>query len=51
MSEENKSQKFRLKNMEETKNYFIKEADQNELMSRMHKKISTTLSYTENFLF
>ena len=29
MAEENKSQEFRLKNTEETRNYFIKEIDQN----------------------
>ena len=29
MAEENKSQEFRLKNIEETRNYFIKEIDQN----------------------
>ena len=33
MSEENISQEFRLKNKEETRNYFIKEIDPNELMS------------------
>ena len=30
MSKENISQEFRLKNIEETRNYFIKEIDQNE---------------------
>ena len=41
MREENISQQFRLKNIEEIKNYFIKETDQNKLMSKKHKKIST----------
>ena len=33
MSEENVSQEFRLKNIDETRNYFIEEINQNELMS------------------
>ena len=38
MAEENICQEFRFKNIEETRNYFIKEIDQNELMSNKHKK-------------
>ena len=38
MHEENINQGFRLKNIEEIKRFFIKEADQNELMSKKHKK-------------
>ena len=34
MSEENISREFRLKNIDETKNYFIEEINQNELMSK-----------------
>ena len=41
MVAENKSQKFRLKNIVETRNYFLKEIELNELMSRKHKKICT----------
>ena len=41
------SQKFRLKNIDETRNYLIEEIKQNELMSRKHKKVCTTLNYTE----
>ena len=37
MVEENLSQEFRLKNIEETRNSFIKEIDQNELMKRQRK--------------
>ena len=33
MSEENISQEFRLKNIDETRNYFIGKINQNELMS------------------
>ena len=39
MAEENITQEFRLKNVIETRNYFMKEIDQNELMSMKHKNI------------
>ena len=39
MADENISQEFRLKNIDETKNYFIEEINQNHLMMKMHKKI------------
>ena len=32
MAEENINQEFRLKNIDESRNYFIKEIDQNELI-------------------
>ena len=38
------SQEFRLKNTDETRNYFFEEIKQNELMSRKHKKVCTTLN-------
>ena len=50
MVEENISQEFRLKNIDETRNYFLEEIKQNELMSRKHKKVCTTLNYIEHFL-
>ena len=50
MSEENISQKLRFKNIDESKYYFIKEIDQDELMSKKHKNIFTTLNYIENIL-
>ena len=34
MAEENISPKFRLKNTHETRNYFLKELEQNELIKR-----------------
>ena len=34
MSEENVSQEFRLKNIDGTRNYFLKEVNQNELMNK-----------------
>ena len=51
MKEQNISQEFRLKNIEEIRDYFIKEIDQNELMSNKHKKICTTLIILNTFLF
>ena len=50
MVEENISQEFRLKNIDETRNYFLKEIEQNKLMRRKHKKVYTTLNYIEQFL-
>ena len=50
MVEENTTQEFRLKNIDETRNYFVKEIEQNELMSRKQKKICKTLNYIEHFL-
>ena len=49
MVEENISQEFKLKNIEETRNCFIKEIDQNELISKKHKKVSTTLNHVDHF--
>ena len=39
--EENISQKLRLKNIDETIDYFLKDIKKNELMNRKHKKVST----------
>ena len=50
MVEENISQEFRLKNIDETRNYLIEEINWNELMSKKHKKVCTTLNYIECFL-
>ena len=50
MVEENISQEFRLKNKDEKMNYFLDEIEQNELMTRKHKKVCTTLNYIEHFL-
>ena len=48
--EENIIQEFRLKNEDETRNYFLEEKEQNELMSKKHKKVCTTLTYYEHLL-
>ena len=38
MSEENISQGFRLKNIDETRNYLTEKINQNELISKKYKK-------------
>ena len=39
MVEKNISQEFRLKNIDKTRNYFLEEIKQNELISKKHKKV------------
>ena len=41
---------FRLRNIDETRNNFLEEKKQNDLMSRKHKKVCATLNYIEHFL-
>ena len=50
MSEENISQEFTLKNIDETRNYLIKEINQNELISKKYKKAYRALNYDEDLL-
>ena len=50
MAEEKISQEFRLKNLNETKNYLIEEINRNQLISKKHKKVCATLNYIEHFL-
>ena len=50
MSEENISQEFRLKHIDETINYFIGEINQNKLMSKKHKKVCRVLNSIEHLL-
>ena len=50
MKEKNISSEFGLKDIDETRNYFVEEIEQNELMSRIHKKVCTTLNYIKHFL-
>ena len=50
MYEENISQGVRLKNVDDTRNYFITQIYQNELMSKKHKKVLKVLNYIEDFL-
>ena len=42
------SQERRLNNLNETRNNFLEEINQNELMSREHKKVCATLKYFED---
>ena len=44
------SQEFRLKNIDETRNFFLEEIEQNGLMSRKHKKVCATPNHIEHFL-
>ena len=50
MTQENVSQEFRLKNIDETGNYLIEETNCNGLTGMKHKRICTTINYIENFL-
>ena len=50
MAEKNISQEFRLKNIDETRRYFLEEIGPNELMSRRYKKVCTGLNYIEHFV-
>ena len=50
MTEEDISQECRLKKIKKIDNYFIKEIDQNELLSNKNKKICATLSYIAHFI-
>ena len=50
MAAENITQEFRLKYIDETRNYLNEEINRNELMTKNHKKVCTTLNYIENFL-
>ena len=48
--EKNIRQEFKLRNIDETRNYFVDEIDQNESMSNKYKKVYTILKYIEHFL-
>ena len=50
MVEENISKEFRLTNIDKTRNYFLEEIEQNELMSKKHIMVCATLNYIEHFL-
>ena len=49
MVEENMNQEFRQKSKEQTRNYFVKGIEENELMSMKYKKVCSILNYTQNF--
>ena len=50
MVEGNISQEFKFTNIDETINHFVKEIQRNELISKKHKKVCTTLNYIEHLL-
>ena len=50
VDEENINKEFRLKNIDETRNYLIEETNRNKLMSKKHKKVCTPLIYIEQSL-
>ena len=47
MVEENKSQEFRVKNIDETKDHLTEEVNRSELMSKNHKKVYTTQRFVQ----
>ena len=44
------NQEFRLKKIDEIINYLIEEINQNELMSKKHKKVCRVLNYIDHLL-
>ena len=50
MARENMSQEFSLKNIYETRNHFIKEINQSELIIKKYKTVSTVLNYNKHLL-
>ena len=45
------NQEFWFKNTDEIRNYFLEEINQNELISKKHKKVCTTLTHITHFIF
>ena len=50
ITEEDISQELSLKKIKERNNYFIKQIDQNELLSNKNKKVCTTMNCIEYFI-
>ena len=50
MPEENINQEFRLKKVNEIKNYLTEEINQNKLMRKKHKKFCRALNYIDHSL-
>ena len=50
MKEKYISQEFRFRNIDKKRNDFLDKIEQNELMSRKHKKVCTTLDYIKHLL-
>ena len=51
MTEENISQQFRLKRIDETRNYFIQEIKQIDIMSKKYKKYKRLQITLKNHLY
>ena len=49
MPEENMTQEFRLKNIDETRNYFIEEINQNEWMTKNYINVCRVLDHIEHW--
>ena len=49
MPEENVIQEFRLKNLDETRNYLTEEMNQNQLTIKMDKNVYRVFDYIEQF--
>ena len=50
MPQKNMNQEFRLKKIDEIRNYLIEEINRNELMSKKHKKVCRVLNYIDHSL-
>ena len=50
MSEKNINQEFRLKKIDEMRNYLIEEVNQNKLMNKKHKNVCRVLNYIDHLL-
>ena len=50
MQEENRNQEFRLKIIDEIRNYLIEEINQNELISKKHNKFCRVVNYINHIL-
>ena len=45
------NQEFRLKKIDEIRNYLIEEINQSEVMRKMHNEVCKVLNYIEHLLF
>ena len=50
MCKKSMNQEFSLKKIEEIRNYLIKEINQNELISKKHKKVCRVFNYIDHLL-
>ena len=51
MSKESISQEFRLKNIDETRNFLTEETNQNELMNKKYKKVIEFWNISSTYLY